>query len=344
MPAATLRPDVLDWLLEDSDPGVRHLTLRDVLDRPADDARVLAARAAAHTTGPIGETLDAMHPAGYWARPGAGYTPKYFAGVWSILTLAQCGAHIDADPRLRTACDYMLDHSLLPDGIFSLSETPDYNFDCLHGNLLASLLALGCTDDRLTAGIDWAARLVTGEGVAPATDRQASKRFGKYNTGPGFACRANNGKPCAWGAIKLMWAFSQWPVDWRTPLIDRAIAAGVDFLLGTDPAQASYPVREDGDPPSERWWLFGFPVFYVTDMLQNLEALVGLGYGADPRLQAALDLVEAKQDAAGRWPLEYKYYRSQVWHNVGRKNAPNKWVTLRAVRMLKRAGRLALAN
>ena len=84
----------------------------------------------------------------------------------------------------------MLDHSLLPDGIFSLSETPDYNFDCLHGNLLASLLALGCTDDRLTAGIDWAARLCDAArhklGDSPAADRRELARRARFLEQRGF--------------------------------------------------------------------------------------------------------------------------------------------------------------
>jgi hypothetical protein len=56
----------------------------------------------------------------------------------------------------------------------------------------------------------------------------------------------------------------------------------VDFLLAADPATASYP---DGCSarPGGHWWKFGFAVFYVTDLLQIAEALVGLGGGRDPR-------------------------------------------------------------
>ncbi len=50
---------------------------------------------------------------------------------------------------------------------------------------------------------------------------------------------------------------------------------------------------------------FVSPFFYVTDLLQNIEALVRLGYGNDPRLSNALDIVQAKQDKNGQWALEY---------------------------------------
>jgi hypothetical protein len=67
-----LHDDPLPWLLEQDDPGVRYLALRDLLDRPADDPELLAARRLAHAEGPIATVLDAMEPEGYWAEPGAG--------------------------------------------------------------------------------------------------------------------------------------------------------------------------------------------------------------------------------------------------------------------------------
>ena len=35
--------------------------------------------------------------------------------------------------------------------------------------------------------------------------------------------------------------------------------------------------------PSTSWFKFGFPVFYVTDLLQNIEVLLALGLAGDPR-------------------------------------------------------------
>jgi len=130
-------------------------------------------------------------------------------------------------------------------------------------------------------------------------------------------------------------AFGSWPAERRTPLIERAIQQGVEFLLGTDPAQANYPAGWAAKP-SGNWWKFGFPVFYVTDLLQVAEALIRLGYGSDPRLAGVLALVRDKQDAQGRWPLEYDY-SGKTWVDWGPKKQPNKWVTLRARRVLQQA-------
>ena len=122
------------------------------------------------------------------------------------------------------------------------------------------------------------ARSVTGEGIAPNSERDAAVRYYAGKCGPLFACGSNNKLPCAWGAAKVMLAFSKWPIERRTPVIARAIEQGVEFLLGVDPASAAYPSGWS-EKPSGNWWKFGFPVFYITDILQIVEALVALGCG-----------------------------------------------------------------
>ena len=116
-------------------------------------------------------------------------------------------------------------------------------------------------------------------------------------------------------------------------LIEEAIEQGANFLLDGNPARAGYP-NGLSERPSRNWWKFSFPVFYVTDLLQNLEALISLGYGSDPRLAEALEIVRAKQDSQNRWRLEYDY-SGKTWVDFGPKNQPNKWVTLRALKVLK---------
>jgi hypothetical protein len=325
--------DVLTWLLEPDDPGVRYLALRDLLEAPTDDPEFLAAQNTAHREGPIAVILDNMNGEGYWAKPGAGYNPKYKATVWSLIALAQAGASANRDERITRACAYLLDHSFTPGGQFTMTGTPSGTIDCLQGNLCATLLDLGYEDPKLETAFEWMARTVTGEGIASNQDRQAPVRYYAGKCGPGFACGANDKLPCAWGAVKVMLAFSKWPVERRTPLIEQAIELGVRFLLGIDPAAADYPTGYS-DKPSGNWWKFGFPVFYVTDLLQNVEALVGLGYGSDPRLMNALNVIREKQDAQGRWALEYDY-AGKTWVGFGKKKQPNKWVTLRALRVLK---------
>jgi hypothetical protein len=312
---------------------VRYLALRDLLSLLEDNPVLTAARAAAHTQGPIASILDEMDEAGFWEEPGAGYLPKYRSTVWSIILLAQLGANAALDERIPRACSYLVEHALTPGGQFSTDGAPSGTVDCLQGNLCYALLELGYDDPRLGLAFEWMARSVTGEGIAPNTERDAPVRYYAGKCGPSFACGANNRLSCAWGGVKVMLAFSRLPADRRTPFIEDAIQCGVDFFFGVDPAEANYPSGYS-DKPSGNWWKFGFPVFYVTDLLQNVEALARLGYGADPRLANAIAILLEKQDAQGRWSLEYDY-AGKTWVDFGPKKQPNKWVTLRALRVLK---------
>ncbi|HPS40980.1 MAG TPA: hypothetical protein PK040_00150 [Anaerolineaceae bacterium] len=330
-----LKGDSLTWLMESKSPAVRHAAVRDLLDTPPGGAGYLAVRQAAHASGPIAHILDQMDPEGWWQKPGPGYGPKYRSSVWALQLLAQLGASVEADARIATACRYMLDHALAEGGRFSYNKASGGTFDCLQGNLTWALLELGYWDERLAAAFDWLARSQTGEGVAQAGEKHALVKYYAYKCGPNFACGANGGQPCAWGAVKVMMAFGKVPLEMRTPLIERGIQKGVEFLFSVDPATAAYPTP-GGIPPNRAWWKFGFPVFYITDLLQLAHALAALGYGRDARLAKLVDLILSKQDANGRWMLEYDY-SGKTWLSYGKKGEPSEWVTLRALKFLKLA-------
>lgn len=328
--------EALNWLLDPAEPGVRYLALRDLAQCAPDDPELIQARKVAHKHGQIAAILDAMQTKGYWVESGSGYNPKYRSTVWAIILLAQLGASASEDERIARACSYLMDHGLMPGGQFTSSGQPSGAIDCLQGNLCWALTALDFHDPRLGQAFEWMARMEVGEGVATATDRNAPLRYYAAKCGPVFRCGANLQHSCAWGASKVMLAFSLLPPADRTPIIERAINLGIDFLFSVHLTEANWP-SGDNDHPSRNWWKFGFPVFYVTDLLQIAEGLVGLGCGNDPRIGGLLTLIQAKQNPSGQWNLEYDY-TGKTWVDFGEKGQSSKWVTLRALRVLKKAG------
>jgi len=328
-----LRADPTPWLLEEGTPAVRHLALRQLFDRPADDPEVAAARAAAMEADPIAAILGNQHPEGYWQKPGAGYGPKYLGTVWSIIFLDQLGADA-ADERVRRGCEYVLAHTQAENGGFASSgsvkeirPTPSRVIHCLNGNLLRALLGFGWLHDkRVQRAIDWQARSITGEGF--------DGYYRSGTSGPGFACAVNEKLPCAWGAIKAMLALARIPTAERSPVANRAVAQGIAFLLGRDPAVADYPMGMGNTKPNASWFKPGFPSGYVADVLQNLEAICELGVAKEERLQPAVRWLLAKQDALGRWKNEYAY-NGKTWVDFEKQGQRSKWVTLRACRVLK---------
>jgi hypothetical protein len=321
-----LNTDPSPWLLEpdEANPGVRYFALRDLHDQPADDPEVVLARDVVMRTGPVPAILDAQYPDGYWMKPGSIYSPKYRGTVWQVLFLAQLGAD-GRDDRIRRAVEYVFEHGQAESGAFAMNGTPSTAIYCLWGNLARALLDLDFWgDERLAYAVEQLARSITGDG------------YEWYRKGgvqaPGFYCSANYNLPCGWGAVRALWALNGVPAEDRKPVVEAAITAAVDFLLSYDVARADYPYKER---VNSSWFKFGYPLGYVTDVLLNLEALVEAGCGGDPRLDEAVELVLSKQDAQGRWPMEYSY-NGKMWIDVEEKGKPSKWVTLRAVRMLKR--------
>ena len=325
-----LNADPLPWLLEpdEANPGVRCFALRDLLDRPAGDPEVVAAQGTVMRTGPVPAILDAQYPDGYWMKPGSIYSPKYRGTVWQVLFLAQLGAD-GRDERIRRAVEYIFEHSQAESGAFAMSGTPSTAIYCLWGNVTRALLDLGYWGhERLAYATEQLARSITGDGY------EWYRRGGVH--APGFYCSANYNLPCGWGAVRALWALNAVPAEGRTAVVEAAIQAAVDFLLSYDVARANYPYKER---INSSWFKFGYPLGYVTDVLLNLEALAEAGRdcGGDPRLDEAIELVLSKQDAQGRWPMEYSY-NGKMWIDVEEEGKPSKWVTLRAVRMLKRMG------
>ena len=74
-------------------------------------------------------------------------------------------------------------------------------------------------------------------------------------------------------------------------------------------------------------------------MLEILLILTRLGY-RDERLREALDLVAAKADDQGRWTLQ-STFNDRFVVPIEAKGEPSRWVTLRALEVLRAVPRAA---
>ena len=325
-----LNDDPLPWLLEpdDDNPGVRYFTLQELLGLPNSDPQVRQARAQIMIQGPVPTILDAQHPDGYWAKPGGGHSPSYKMTVWQIIYLAELGADAE-DERVRRGCEYFLSQSSAANGGFAMNPrpVPSSVVHCLNGDPLYALVSLGLLDDqRVQAALDWQLRAINGDDQL---------RYYKSGTsGPGFACAYNQKQPCAWGAVKAMKALVALPVAYRTSEVESAMQTGAGFLLSRDPAVADYPFTER---VNSSWFKFGFPLSFRSDVLETTLVLANLGYGNDPRLENARDFILDKQDSRGRWKMENSL-NGKMWIDIEIKGKASKWVTFRALRVLKMMG------
>jgi hypothetical protein len=107
----------------------------------------------------------------------------------------------------------------------------------------------------------------------------------------------------------------------------------------------------DGQVMDPNFIKLHYPVYWHYDILAGLKVMMEIGCINDPRCSEALDLLESKELLEGGFPAEARYYqvtskevsgRSLVdWGGTSQKKM-NPWVTLDALRVLKKAGRITI--
>jgi hypothetical protein len=325
-----LKADPTEWLLEKSNPGVRHLALTSLLDRPESDPEVTEAGREAMGEGLIPKILARQRERGNWEKPEDFYMAKYKGTVWQLITLAELGAD-GRDDRIRKACEFILENSQdAGSGGFSYRTStrkggglPSGVIPCLTGNMVWSLIRLGFLGDpRLQGGIDWIVQFQRfDDGVARAPKGGPYDRYvqcwGKHT--------------CHMGVVKALKALEAVPESRRTPEIERTIAQGAEYLLRHHIHKRSRDLSSISKPS---WLQLTFPWMWQTDILEILGILTRLGY-RDPRLGEAVDILRSKQNAEGSWRLE-RTFNGRFQTNVERKGEPSKWVTVHALGALRR--------
>ena len=323
-----IKEDPTDWLLEPDNPSVRYSTLRDILDKPETDPEVKEAKDLIMETGAVPKIL-AKQKDGYWESLENFYVnTKYRGTVWTLLVLAELYADGEND-CIQKACRTILDYSQdRESGGFSYSGSKEKGGDhnkvlpCLTANMVWSLIRFGFLEDpQVQKGIDWI-----------TTYQQFDDGVSEPPTGWPYTREQCWGRhTCHMGVVKAVKALSEIPPEKRTHPVNRTIKNGVEFLLNHRIHKRSHDLARVSKP---EWLEFGFPLMWNTDILEILDILTRLGY-TDERMREAVDVVISRQDKNGRWNLE-KTYNGRVQVNIEKKGKPSKWVTLRAVKVLKR--------
>jgi hypothetical protein len=328
---AALKADPTNWLLEEDNPSVRYFTLTDILDRPQDDTLVQTTKREIMHTGMVPDILNKQSQHTYLQTFPRFYTDKYEGLVWSLIVLAELGANIN--PQIKEQCEYVLSNSQETlDGGFSMHTAQKVGggritevIPCLTGNMVWSLIRFGYLDDpRLQKGINWITRNMRfNDGVedtpqVPPYDR-LEMCWGKH--------------VCHMGVVKALKALSAVPQERRTTgEIGDTIQKATEFLMIHHIYERSHDLSRVSKPG---WLKFGFPLMYQTDALEILDVLTQLGV-EDSRMDEAIDVVRAKQDDTGRWRTENTYGSDRLLIPMGQKDEQSKWITLRAMRVLKR--------
>lgn len=322
-----LKADRTDWLLEPGDPSVRYWALKDLLGYEEDHPDVVAARDLVMESPIVTAILDAMNPEGYWENRDDMYLPKYTASTHQLLILAELGAR--RTPEIEKAVEHIFRFQRNSGHFLTEMPKTERGRDsavkdgcCLDGNILYYLIRFGYLDDPRT-------QRTLGFQVEYHDDDNAGWRCRAYPVNPDRVFPAN----CYMGSVKVLKALSIIPEEKRSPEIRRVILREVDNIM--DNSIYQYLRNPDGSRKDKAGWKrFGFPLFYQSDALEVLDTLTRLDV-KDDRMLNTLELVRAAQQADGSWLMK-DTFNGKMWVDIEEKNRPSKWVTLRAMRSLKR--------
>ena len=327
---SVLKNDPTDWLLEPDNPSVQYFALTQILERPEDDKQVSEAKSNIMKTGVVPKILDKQNPQGYWETPDRFYTAKYKGTVWQIIILAELGAD-KTEQRIQKACEFILensqDHERNGFSVWNSKKSGGGRHSgvipCLTGNMVWSLIKLGYgNDSRVEAAIKWITkyqRFDDGDEYSPKVwpYEKATSCFSKHT--------------CHMGVVKALKALSAIPPKERSDDVLETIKKAAEFMLIHHVHKRSHDLTR----LSKLGWVrFGFPLMYQTDVLEVLGILTSLGC-KDERMQEAVELVMSKQDEKGTWKLE-STFNGRFQTSIEQKGNSSKWVTLNALRALKR--------
>jgi hypothetical protein len=307
--------NVIDWLL-DSDPAIRWQLMRDLTDAPADE---VAAERARVTHEGWGAQLLALQPAdGVWA--GGAYFPEWTSTTPTLSLLRQFGLDPTTDEarsalkRVRANARWEYDNLPYFDGEVE---------PCINGQAVA----IGA---------------YFGQDVRVIVDRLLTEQM----QDGGWNCEQERGstRGSFETTINVLEGFLEY---------ERATGGNADVAAARVRGQKYLLERRllrratTGELAQPRWLYLTFPNGWHYDVLRILDHLRDAGVTPDDRTAEALDILASKRDADGRWPLEHALHDELLVDLGEREGEPSRWITLKALRVLRwaeAAGRAPLST
>ncbi len=309
-------------LVNSSDPSVRYLALTEVLRKPATDLQVAGARRAIPRGHKVRRLLAHQKRDG-----GFGVHPyiKWTGGFWRLVALAEL-AMPPGDRRVRALADHVLrwlegerrvSGPEEIEGRVRAHATQD-------GYALAALSVLGLA--KLSRVKRLAERIIEWQWPDGGwnCDRYPDSSHSSFHETHG-----------------PLWGLAEYHRVTRDPNALRAAGKAAEFVL----RHRVFRAEGSGGVINEGWLRLRFPPYWHYDVLQGLWVLSRVGKLGDPRTKEALNFLLKKRRADGMWrtdgyhwkPLGSKGSNVEVvdWGRRG----PSEWVTLRALRVLRSAGR-----
>src|SRR5215468_5221878 len=313
MPDTTARQALVDWLL-DSDPAIRWQVRRDLTGATPDD--IATARARVEREGWGAQLLALEGADGLWDG-GACFPASYTGGEpgqpWTAtMHTLQTLQIFGLDPASETARR----------AIALISENGRWEhagqryFDgevepCINGRTIESGAYFGVN-------------------VAPLVERVLGERLADG----GWNCEAENGSvrssfDTTINVLDGLLEFER--ATGGSAQVRTARRSGEEYLL----ERGLFRRKSTGAIVQPAYLEFAFPYYWHYDVLRALDYFRQSGADPDPRMAEAVAVVQSKRQPDGRWLLD-RIHPGRVHFDLeGGAGTPNRWNTLRALRVLR---------
>lgn len=298
------REAVVAWLL-DADPALRWQVLRDLTDAPAEE--IASERSRVATEGWGRRLLGAQRPDGRW---GDGEThPFWWTTLYTMIWLRDLGVD-PSSPPVRAAVERVRDRVTWGP---EWGHSPFFEGEvepCINGRVVALGAHFG------TCHADLVHRLL-----------------GEQLDDGGWNCEAERGsvRSSFHTTICVLEGLLAWEATGQAgEAVTRSRRTGEEYLL----ERGLLRRRSTGEVIDDQWTRGAFPPLWHYDTLRALDHFRAAGGRPDPRVGEALELLRGRRDPDGRWPLEVRHRNTLHADIAGDVGAPNRWITLRALRVL----------
>ncbi len=336
---------VLNWLLEESNPSSRYLTMVNILAVDKRSKEGLEQENRIYESTIFKKIISKMNPEGYFNDKDSPYSPKFKSSYWQPIILSQIGASIRNKKVLRS-CEFIFSLQHQEGGFPELTYKKALNvydlfckklkkrgksipereswvksilhetqLSCLTGNLITSFLKLGHepSDPRIRKAIDWLVKVQNSDGGWLC---------------PYWRAHIKDKHSCFTGSIAPLDALSEIPEKERTPEMNKSIEKCAEFFLMHRLFKADH---HDFRIIKDEYLRFHFPVFWF-DLLRVLLVISKLGYIHDKRAEDGLNVLLSKQTEEGFFNLD-RTFEGRMYVSFGKTGMPNKWVTMSAIRV-----------
>ena len=116
-----------------------------------------------------------------------------------------------------------------------------------------------------------------------------------------------------------------------TPEVTSSRQRGEEYLL----QRALYRRLSTGEIANPEFLKFAFPPRYHYDVLRALDYFRSAGFEPDARIADAVGIVQSKRQADAGWLLDASYSEALAIALNESVNKPSRWITLRALRVLR---------